>query len=114
MDMLYQEALPKFRLLSRVDSLLTIGDRHWRKVATTFEKAKSANLLPFAWIGCLFMWSAYFCMGAYKCDAVVVIKMVRYIHGVLILCGCISSQFTVCHEALTRVAYLHVWRMKNA
>ena len=46
--MLYQEALPKFQILSRVDSLLTIGDRHWRKVAAMFEKAKSANSLPFA------------------------------------------------------------------
>ena len=27
-DMFYQEALPKFWFVSRVDSLLTIGDRH--------------------------------------------------------------------------------------
>ena len=83
--------MPKFRLLSRVDSLLTIGDRHWRKVAATFEKAESANSLPFAQNGYLFMWGAYFCMGAYKRDVVVVIKMGAYIHGVLILCGCLSS-----------------------
>ena len=31
-------------------------------------------------------------MGAYKRD-VVVIKMGAYIHGVLILCGCLLSQF---------------------
>ena len=49
-----------FLFLSRVDSLLTIGDRHWRKVAATFEKAKSANSLPFTRNGCLFMWAAYF------------------------------------------------------
>ena len=55
--------------LSRVDSLLTIGDRHWRKLAAMFEK----------------------CMGAYKRDVVVVIKMGAYIHGVLILCGCLLS-----------------------
>ena len=91
--MFYQEALPKFRFLSRVDSLLTIGDRHWRKVAATFEKAESANSLPFAQNGCLFMWGAYFCMGAYKRDVVVVIKMGAYIHGVLILCGCLLSRF---------------------
>ena len=83
--MFYQDALPKFRFLSRVDSLLTIGDRHWRKVAATFEKAESANSLPFARNGCLFMWGAYFCMGAYKRDVVVVIKMGAYIHGVLII-----------------------------
>ena len=35
---------------------------------------------------------AYFCMGAYKRD-VVVIKMGTYIHRVLILCGCSLSQF---------------------
>ena len=29
------------------------------------------------------MWGAYFCMGAYKCDVIVVIKMGAYIHGVL-------------------------------
>ena len=45
--MFYQEALPKFWLLSHVDSLLTIRDRHWQKVAATFEKAESANSLPF-------------------------------------------------------------------
>ena len=34
--------------------------------------------------GCLFMWGAHFCMGAYIWDVVVVIKMGVYIHGVLI------------------------------
>ena len=32
-------------------------------------------------------------MGAYKRDVVVVIKMGAYIHGVLILCGCLLSRF---------------------
>ena len=36
---------------------------------------------------------AYFCMDAYKRDVVVVIKMGAYIHGVLILCGCLLSRF---------------------
>ena len=36
---------------------------------------------------------AYFCMDAYKCDVVVVIKMGAYNYGVLILCGCLLSQF---------------------
>ena len=82
--MFYQEAL-------RVDNLLTIGGRHWRKVATTFETAESANSLPFAWNRYLFIWGAYFCMGAYKRNVIVVIKMGAYIHGVLILC--ILSRF---------------------
>ena len=53
-----------------------------------FEKAKSANSLPFAQNRCLFMWGGYLCMGAYERRVVVVIKMGAYIHGVLILCGC--------------------------
>ena len=32
---------------------------------------------------------AYLCMGAYKCNVVVVMKMGAYIHGVLILDGCL-------------------------
>ena len=28
------------------------------------------------------MWGAYFCMGAYKSDVVVIIQMDAYIHGV--------------------------------
>ena len=35
------------------------------------------------------MWGAYFCMGTYKLDVVVVIKMGTYFYGVLILCGCL-------------------------
>ena len=37
--------------------------------------------------GCLF------CMGAYKCDVVVVIKMGTYIYEVLIFCGYLLSDF---------------------
>ena len=92
--MFYQEALPKFRFLSHVNNLLTIGDRHWRKVATTFEKAESANSLSFAvhfHMGAYFCMGVFFSMGAYKRDVVVVIKMGAYIHGVLILCRCLLS-----------------------
>ena len=47
------------------------------------------------------MSGAYFCMGAYKrdvvvvikMDVVVVIKMGAYIHGVLIFYGCLLSRF---------------------
>ena len=83
--MFYQEALPKFQFLSCVDSLLTIGDRHWRKIASTFEKVESANSLPFAWNGHLFTWAAYFRIGGYKRDVVVVIKMGAYFVWVLII-----------------------------
>ena len=88
--MFYQEALPKFQFLSCVDSLLTFGDTHCQKVAATFEKAESANSHPFV---VPFHMGAYFCMGAYKCDVVVVIKMGACIHGVLNLCGCLLSRF---------------------
>ena len=87
--MFHQEPLPKFRVLSSVDSLFTSGGR-LAKVAAAFEKAKSANSLPLAMP---FLVGAYFCMGAYKRDVVVVIKMGVYIHGMLILCGCLLSQF---------------------
>ena len=93
--MFYQETLPKFRLLSCVNSLLTIENRHWRKVAATFEKVKSANLVPLALDGCLFMWGAYFCMGAYKRDVVFVIKMGAYIHGCLFCVSAYYPDFTV-------------------
>ena len=33
------------------------------------------------------MWGAYFCIGAYKRDVVVVIKMGAYIHGFLFSMG---------------------------
>ena len=54
---------------------------------------ESANSLLFALNGRLFMWGACFCVGAYKRDVVAVIKMGAYIHGVLILCGCLLSRF---------------------
>ena len=67
-----------------MDSLLTIGDKHWQKVAAMFEKAESANSLPFALNRCLFMCGAYFCTSAYKRNVVVVIKMGAYLVWVLI------------------------------
>ena len=42
--MFYQEDLPKFLCVSRVNSLLTIGDRHWRKLAAMFENVMSHAL----------------------------------------------------------------------
>ena len=41
------------------------------------------------------MWGAYFCMGAYKRDVVVVIKMGAYIHGCLFCVGAYYPDFTV-------------------
>ena len=47
--MFYQEALPRFWFVSRVDSLLTIADRHWR----THLRLHGTGIY-------LFMWGAYF------------------------------------------------------
>ena len=57
-----------FRPVSLI-ACLQSGDRHWRKVAATFEKAELANSLSF--VVHIYM-GAYFCMGAYKRDLVVV------------------------------------------
>ena len=93
--MFYQEALPEFWFVSCVDSLLTIiGDRHWQKLAAMFKKSRITKFTPLKGaFSCGLMWGAYFCMGAYKCDVVIVMKMVPIIHGVLILCGCLLSRF---------------------
>ena len=45
--------------------------------------------------GWLFMWDAYFHMGAYKYNVVVVIKMGAYIHGCLFSIGAYYPDFTV-------------------
>ena len=55
-----------------------------------FEKAKSASSL----FVCAVM-SAYFCMGAYKCNVVVVLKMGAYIHRCLFSMGANNPNFTV-------------------
>ena len=47
--------------------------------AATREKAESANSLPFVRL------RVFLCMGAYKCNVVVAIKMGAYIHGVLVI-----------------------------
>ena len=84
--MRYQEALPKFWVVSRADSSPTIGDGHWRMLAATLEKLHQQIHFP---LRCLFMWGAYFCMGAYIHDVVVVIQMGAYIHGLLIFYRCL-------------------------
>ena len=40
-----------------------------------FEKAESALHFRLHGNGCLFMWGAYFCMGAYERDVIGEIKM---------------------------------------
>ena len=85
--MVYQESLPKVWFASHVNSLLTIRHRHWQKLAATFEKAELANSLLFVWYRVPIFW------GAYKHQWLFVIKMGVYIHGVLILCGCLLFQF---------------------
>ena len=81
--MLYQEALHNFLFLSRANSLITIGDRRRQKLAATFEKLNQQIHFCFHANGYPFMWGAYFYIGAYKWDVVVVIEM-GDIHVVLI------------------------------
>ena len=42
-----------------------------------------------------------FCMGAYKRDVVVVIKMGAFIHGVLFSMGAYYPNFTLCVQQLS-------------
>ena len=58
-------------------------------MASCYVKKK----LMFAWQWMPFTWGTYFCKGAYKCGAVVVIEMGAYIHGVLIFYGCLLSRY---------------------
>ena len=54
--MFYQEPLPTFWIVSRVDSLLTIADRHWRTLAATFEcTSVCTERMPF-YVECLFLY----------------------------------------------------------
>ena len=62
-----------------------------------FENGKS---LPFAQNRCHCMWGAYFCMGAYKHDVVVVIKMGAYISW-----GAYYPDYTVFGPCLTLVTF---------
>ena len=80
--MFYQKALPKFRFLSHVNSLLTSGDRHWRK----WPLRSKSRISEYTSV------CGTFHMGAYKCN--VVIKIGAYIDGVLILCRCFFPNFT--------------------
>ena len=91
MDMFYQEALPKFCFVSHVNSLLTIGAGHWKKLAIMFEKAKISKFTSICTVKGAFHVGCLFCMGGYKCDGIVVIKMGAYIHDVLVLFGCLLS-----------------------
>ena len=80
MDIFYQEALHKFLLLPRANSLVTISDGHRQRLAAMFQKSNQQIHSCLCGNGCLFMWGAYICMDAYKnCDVVVVIKMSAYL-----------------------------------
>lgn len=89
--MFYQETLPKFPvLIAHLQSEIDTGEKPLRS-----KKPNQQIDLQLHGNRCLFMWGAYFCMGAYKHDVVAVIKMGAYIHayGVLSLCGCLLSRF---------------------
>ena len=54
------------------------------------------------------MLGAYFCMDAYKCDVIVLIKIGAYIHGVLILCGCLLSRHYGIPIEITSLIYHYI------
>ena len=79
--MFYQEALLKFCV--SIDCLQVERD-----TGKELLRSKKPNQQTHF---CLWHLCMYFCMGAYKPDVVVVIKIGAYIHGVLILCECLLS-----------------------
>ena len=52
-------------------------------------------------------------MGAYKRDVVVVIKMGAYIHGVLILCGCLLSRFYGMYAVWWSAVFRNLWPQES-
>ena len=69
--MFYQETLPNFPvLIARLQSKIDTGEKPLRS-----KKPNQQIHLHLHGNRCLFMWGAYFCMGAYKHDVVAVIKM---------------------------------------
>ena len=75
--MLYQEALPKIWFVPQVViACLLIVDRHWQKLATKLNQ-------PIYFLWWFLMWGAYFCVGSYKWDVVVVVKMGAKFVGIL-------------------------------
>ena len=82
--MFYQEALLKLCV-----SIACLQAE--RDTGEELLRSKKPNQQTHFCLWHLFMWGAYFCMGAYKPDVVVVIKIGAYIHGVLILCECLLS-----------------------
>ena len=70
------------------------------KLSTTLKKKLNQQIhFRMCGNGCLFMWRAYFCMGAYKRDVVFVIKMCAYIHGCLFSMGAYYPDFMVLIQA---------------
>ena len=65
-------------------------------VKSSHCEVRKSQISKFTCLRCIFHMGAYFCMGAYKCDVVVVIKMSAYIYGVLLV-GAYYPDFTVPH-----------------
>ena len=80
---------------SAIDRLLPSPTLHQRKAPGTNESVKVFLLIPGHVLptGLGLGTRLVGCLGAYKRDVVVIIKMGAYIYGVLILCGCLLSRF---------------------
>ena len=81
--MFYQEALLKFCV-----SIACLQVE--RDTGEELLRSKKPNQQTHFCLWHLFMWGAYFCMGAYKPDVVVVVKIGAYIHGCLF---CVSAYY---------------------
>ena len=59
------------------------------------------------------MWGAYFCMGAYKRNVVVLIKMGAYIHGYLFCVSAYYLDFMVVLYTYVRYEYRFIQLYRN-
>ena len=82
-----------------------MGYIYWQKLAATFQMPNLQIHFSLRSNGCLFMWGVCFCVGAYQCDVVVVIKMGAHIHGCLFSVDAYYPTFMVsdwCNNMLIR------------
>ena len=80
-------------VLSCVNSLLVIGERYWQKLAAILEKPNHHFISICTVMGAFLCWVLIFVQVLINGDVVIVIKIGANIHGVLVFCGCLLSQF---------------------
>ena len=105
--MFYQEPLPTFWIVSRVDSLLTIADRHRRTLAATFEKVEFTSVcterMPF-YVGCLFLYRYLYINAMWLLKS----KWVPIFMGCLF---CVCAYYFAKHVTLSACSLLLRWQV---